>query len=53
MTCYPNSVLQEVKPKLVKDITADVRSQIIDPRLVTKTFDFKIRSVKQNMACDY
>ena len=33
-----NSVLEEVKPKLVKDITADVRGQIIDQVFAYKTF---------------
>lgn len=36
-----NSVLEEVKPKLVKDITSDVRSQIIDQVFAYKTFGLR------------
>ena len=38
----PNgSLLEEVKPKLVKDITADVRQQIIDQVFAYKTFGIR------------
>lgn len=43
-----NSVLEEVKPKLVKDITADVRSQIIDQVFSYKTFGLRYDQVTRN-----
>jgi len=43
-----NSVLEEVKPKLVKDITADVRSQIIDQVFAYKTFGLRYDQVTRN-----
>ena len=36
-----NSILEEVKPKLVKDISADVRTQIIDQVFAYKTFGLR------------
>lgn len=41
------SVLEEVKPKLVKDITADVRSQIIDQVFAYKTFGLRYDQVNR------
>ena len=43
-----NSVLEEVKPKLVKDITADVRGQIIDQVFAYKTFALRYDQVTRN-----
>ena len=40
-----NSVLEEVKPKIVKDISADVRSQIIDQVFAYKTFALRYDQV--------
>ncbi len=42
-----NSILEEVKPKLVKDITADVRSQIIDQVFAYKTFGLRYDQVNR------
>ena len=42
-----NSIIQEVKPKLVKDITADVRSQIIDQVFAYKTFGLRYDQVNR------
>ena len=43
-----NSVLEEIKPRLVKDITADVRSQIIDQVFAYKTFGLRYDQVNRN-----
>ena len=42
-----NSILEEVKPRLVKDITADVRSQIIDQVFAYKTFGLRYDQVNR------
>jgi hypothetical protein len=42
-----NSILEEVKPKLVKDITTDVRSQIIDQVFAYKTFGLRYDQVNR------
>ena len=42
-----NSVLEEIKPKLVKDITTDVRSQIIDQVFAYKTFGLRYDQVNR------
>lgn len=42
-----NSILEEVKPKLVKDITSDVRSQIIDQVFAYKTFGLRYDQVNR------
>ena len=42
-----NSVLEEVKPKIVKDITSDVRSQIIDQVFAYKTFGLRYDQVNR------
>lgn len=43
-----NSVLEEVKPKIVKDISADVRSQIIDQVFAYKTFGLRYDQINRN-----
>ena len=43
-----NSVLEEVKPKIVKDITPDIRSQIIDQVFAYKTFALRYDQVNRN-----
>ena len=43
-----NSILEEVKPKLVKDISTDVRSQIIDQVFAYKTFGLRYDQVTRN-----
>ncbi len=42
-----SSVIQEVKPKLVKDITSDVRSQIIDQVFAYKQFGLRYDQVNR------
>ena len=42
-----NSILEEVKPRLVKDITSDVRSQIIDQVFAYKTFGLRYDQVNR------
>jgi len=46
-TLANNSILEEVKPKLVKDLTADVRSQIIDQVFAYKTFGLRFDQVNR------
>lgn len=46
-TLPANSILEEVKPKLVKDITSDVRSQIIDQVFSYKTFGLRYDQVNR------
>ena len=43
-----NSILEEVKPKLVKDISSDVRSQIIDQVFAYKTFGLRYDQVSRS-----